>query len=155
MNLKKIKNPATFNCRVYGILTLENKILISREKYEEIEILKFPGGGIELGESPEEALIREFVEEAEAKIKVEEFFYTSKNFHKSFFNSTQLIALYWKVSLLENSKITTHRELIPIDKKQNCFYQLFWANIFDLNEDFFTFATEKEVFKKIKQSYSK
>lgn len=149
------KTPNAFNCRVYGILTKENKILVSREKYGEIEILKFPGGGIELGESPEEALKREFVEEASAKIKVEDFFHTSKKFHKSIFNGTQVIALYWKISLLEGEEITTHKELIPTGEKPNSFYQLFWANIFDLKEDFFTFATEKETFQKLKQSYQK
>ncbi|KAA3603953.1 MAG: NUDIX hydrolase [Calditrichaeota bacterium] len=149
------KKPSAFNCRVYGILTQKNQILISREKYDEIEIMKFPGGGIELGESPEEALIREFAEEANAKIRIDEFINVSKKFHKSVFNGTQLIALYWKVSLLEDEKITTHKELIPTGEKPNSFYQLFWANIFDLNEDFFTFATEKETFKKFKQSYSK
>ncbi len=145
------KIPSAFNCRVYGILTKQNQILVSREKYGEIEIMKFPGGGIEFGESPEEALIREFQEEAKARIKVKEFIHTSKNFHKSIFNGTQLIALYWKVSLLENEKIITHKELVPTGEKPNSFYQLFWANVFDLNEDFFTFKTEKEVYSKIRK----
>ncbi|MCC7430438.1 NUDIX hydrolase [bacterium] len=143
----------SFNCRIYGILQQEKKILVSREKYGEIEILKFPGGGIELGESPENALIREFLEEANAKIEVLDFFHVSKQLQKSIFTPTQVIALYWKVRLCENEKITVHENLIPIPEKTDAFYQLFWKEISEITEDFFTFATEKEVARKIKNGF--
>ncbi len=60
---------------VAAIIRKENKILIAKRNYGEFEgLFEFPGGKIELGEIPEEALKREIREEMEVDINVEEFF---------------------------------------------------------------------------------
>ena len=60
---------------VAAIIRKENKILIAKRNYGEFEgLFEFPGGKIELGEIPEEALRREIREEMEVDINVEEFF---------------------------------------------------------------------------------
>ena len=52
------------NIRVYGILINSQKeVLLSDEKYRDVEFTKFPGGGLEWGEGTKETLIREFQEE--------------------------------------------------------------------------------------------
>jgi 8-oxo-dGTP pyrophosphatase MutT (NUDIX family) len=51
------------NLRVYGLLVRDNKVLVAEEKVAGKKILKFPGGGVELNETPERALKREFIEE--------------------------------------------------------------------------------------------
>ena len=51
------------NLRVYGVLIRDGRPLISAEQVAGRAILKFPGGGVEPGESPEQALVREFAEE--------------------------------------------------------------------------------------------
>ena len=58
------------NLRVYGLLARNNRVVISREKVAEKDILKFPGGGVEPNETPEQALQREFMEECSLSIKV-------------------------------------------------------------------------------------
>ena len=57
------------NLRVYGLLFRNGKVLISAETVAGRDILKFPGGGVESGETTEKALVREFEEECQILIK--------------------------------------------------------------------------------------
>ena len=60
---------------VAAILQKEDKILIARKKQgKPLEgYFEFPGGKIEEGETPEESLIRELMEEMNIKIAVKEY----------------------------------------------------------------------------------
>lgn len=58
------------NLRAYGLLARDNRILISEERVAGKDILKFPGGGVEPNETPEQALRREFMEECSLSIEV-------------------------------------------------------------------------------------
>ena len=58
------------NLRAYGLLARDNRILISEESVAGKNILKFPGGGVEPNETPEQALRREFMEECSLSIEV-------------------------------------------------------------------------------------
>lgn len=51
------------NLRVYGLLIRAGRTLIAAERVAELDVLKFPGGGVEADETPEGALVREFQEE--------------------------------------------------------------------------------------------
>ena len=67
-----------FNIRVYGILINENKqVLVSDEFIRGQYYTKFPGGGLELGEGTRECLAREFMEEMNLKVSVEDHLYTT------------------------------------------------------------------------------
>lgn len=60
---------------VAGILKKDNKILIARKKEGKslAGYWEFPGGKIEAGETPEESLVRELMEEMEINIKINEY----------------------------------------------------------------------------------
>lgn len=60
---------------VAGILKKDNKILIARKKEGKslAGYWEFPGGKIEDGETPQESLIRELMEEMNINIKVNEY----------------------------------------------------------------------------------
>ena len=60
---------------VAAILESDDKILIARKRQGKplAGFYEFPGGKIEEGETPEESLIRELMEEMNIKIKVKEY----------------------------------------------------------------------------------
>ncbi|HIS62659.1 MAG TPA: 8-oxo-dGTP diphosphatase MutT [Candidatus Scybalomonas excrementigallinarum] len=73
---------------VAAIIKEGNKILATQRGYGEFQGgWEFPGGKIELGETKEEALIREIREELDTEVIVEELFdtveYDYPNFHLS------------------------------------------------------------------------
>ena len=51
------------NIRSYGLIVRKKKILVCNEKINNFNATKFPGGGVEKNETPEDALIREIKEE--------------------------------------------------------------------------------------------
>ncbi len=61
---------------VAAIIIKDHKVLIAKRGYGDFKgMYEFPGGKIEQGEKPEEALKREIYEEMEARIEVDSFFY--------------------------------------------------------------------------------
>ena len=52
-----------FSCRIYGVLHENGRVLLTRSAFRDREFVNFPGGGVEIGEAPMDALKREFVEE--------------------------------------------------------------------------------------------
>ncbi len=62
---------------VAAIIRKEDKVFATQRGYGEWkEVWEFPGGKMEQGETPEEALKREISEELSAEINVDEFFST-------------------------------------------------------------------------------
>ena len=57
------------NLRVYGVLMRGGRVLIADEQVGERDVLKLPGGAVEAGETPEQALRREFMEEGRLEIE--------------------------------------------------------------------------------------
>ena len=89
------------NIRVYAICVKENQLMVLKEGYAGEQLLKLPGGGLELGEGVLDCLHREFAEELNLKIKIVEHFYTQEEFLASRFRENeQLLTVYYKVDIL-------------------------------------------------------
>ena len=113
-----------FNIRVYGILiTEENKVLVSDEFIRGKYYTKFPGGGLEFGEGTRDCLVREFMEEMNLKVQVEEHLYTTDFFQMSAFNPEhQIVSIYYRVKPLEEIKAPLRETPFAFDENQMAVY---------------------------------
>lgn len=109
-----------FNIRVYGILINEKRqVLVSDEFIRGKYYTKFPGGGLEFGEGTRDCLKREFKEEMNLKVKVEDHIYTTDYFQMSAFNPEhQIISIYYFVSALEEIRAPLREKEFDFDEEQ-------------------------------------
>lgn len=89
--------PERFSCRIYGVLRREGQVLLTRSRFISRQFVNFPGGGVELGESPMAALHREFEEETGVRIRPVRVLYASEGLHVSTQIPMQIVSLYWLV----------------------------------------------------------
>ena len=136
-----------FNVRVYGIhINERNEILVSDETYQNKSFTKFPGGGLEWGESTIDCLKREFEEEFQLKIQVKDFFYTTDFFQVSAFHENdQVISIYYFFTI-------ELRELDAVIASTNTTEQLRWIAINDLTSNDLTFPIDKHVIELLKKT---
>jgi len=114
-----------FTIRVYGILINEKKqVLVSDEFIRGNYYTKFPGGGLELGEGTRDCLKREFKEEMNLDVQVEEHIYTTDYFQISAFNpADQIISIYYFVKALEEITAPLRDKEFDFDEEQLKIYQ--------------------------------
>lgn len=129
-----------FNIRVYGIYIHNDKLLTLKEKYGKWEMIKLPGGGLELGEGVIDCLKRECKEELNIDIVVRNVFYVQENYVSSIVNDNrQILVLYYFIDIINYEQIRiqdTHIEYIV------------WT---DLNEDNpLTLPVDKIMYEKLK-----
>lgn len=92
-----------FNIRVYGLLICDDSVLLAEEFVQGSHITKFPGGGLELGEGPEQCVVREFLEETDLTVEVRSHIYTTGFFQPSAYNpEDQIISIYYQVGLSDS-----------------------------------------------------
>lgn len=114
-----------FNLRVYGILINEKKqVLVSDELIRGSYITKFPGGGLEFGEGTRDCLKREFMEEMNLNVSVDDHIYTTDFFQLSAFNSGhQIISIYYSATALEEIKVPLRNKPFDFDEAQLKVYE--------------------------------
>jgi ADP-ribose pyrophosphatase YjhB (NUDIX family) len=135
-----------FNVRVYGLLINEqNEVLISDEQEYGHRFIKFPGGGLEIGEGLIDGLKREFVEECGAEIEVTGHFYTTDFFVRSAFNNSQIISVYYKVKNIAPLNFPIKTIAYDFDGEGDVLQAFRWIKIAELTTDDVTFPTDKRV----------
>ncbi len=117
-----------FNIRTYACVIRNNSVLALFEKFMGNTVLKFPGGGLEFGESLLDCLHREFDEELNVKIKILEHLYTQDHIITSHFkDGRQLLSIYYVAKIMneENLRIKDEgiekAEWLPINIIKNPF----------------------------------
>ena len=135
-----------FNVRVYGLLVnKDNEVLISDEQEYGMRFTKFPGGGLEFGEGLIDGLKREFIEECNAAIEVTGHFYTTDFFVKSAFNDSQVISVYYKVTLTGELKVRIKTKVFDFDGNGDALQSFRWVKLTSLRDEEFAFPTDKHV----------
>lgn len=97
-----------FNIRVYGIWLLNGQILVNEELIRGRKVIKFPGGGMHMGEGTIDCLKREWQEELKLDIQVIRHFYTTDYYQPSAYDSSQVISIYYFVTAATPAGIVNH-----------------------------------------------
>ena len=144
--------------RVYGILVNEQQqILVSDEYIRGMYVTKFCGGGLEEGEGTRDCLRREFMEEMNLRVQVEDHFYTTDFYQPSAFRKgDQIMSIYYKVKALE--AITAPLRSLPFqfdEREMNMYNEtgetetFRFINLADFNEDCMTLPIDKIIVQMI------
>lgn len=151
-----------FNLRVYGIMINEQKqVLVSDEFIRGNYYTKFPGGGMELGEGTRDCLKREFKEEMDLDVSVNEHIYTTDFFQMSAFNpADQIISIYYFVKPLHEITVPLRTKEFHFDEAQMKVYNetsetetfrfIDWK---DFSEASVTLPIDKVVARILKEKY--
>ena len=87
-----------FRIALYGILISEGRVLMTETSVPSGSIINFPGGGLELGEAPVEAIEREFIEETGLSVSVNKLLFCSQTFQQNpEYQHEQLMHIYYRV----------------------------------------------------------
>jgi ADP-ribose pyrophosphatase YjhB (NUDIX family) len=124
-----------FNIRVYGLWLNNGQVLVNEERFRDLLVRKFPGGGLEWGEGLRACLKREWMEELGIEIEVGEHVYTTDYFQPSAFDGSQIISVYYQVTAPFQPAITN---LVTGERS-------YWMPISEIKPDTFTLPIDKLV----------
>ena len=151
-----------FNIRVYGILVNEQRqILVSDEYIRGNYYTKFPGGGLEMGEGTRDCLKREFKEEMDLTVEVNDHIYTTDYFQLSAFNpNDQIISIYYFVTpqepisfSLTHTKFDFTEQQLDIYKEKSEIETFRFVDLNDFSEADVTLPIDKIVAKIVKSHF--
>lgn len=135
-----------FNIRVYFLLSDGDprRILLSDEVIQGGHYSKFPGGGLEFGEGPEDAAKREAIEELGQEIQLEGHIHTTPFFQESrFLKGHQVICIYYKASLKEPQRFRTSNKANDFPGSPNPEESFRWVSVNSELIDELSFPTDK------------
>ena len=139
--------PKRFTLRVYGVLFNKGKLLLSHESYQGKSFTKFPGGGLNLGESVLEGLVREFKEEMSIDIEPSYLFHITESLQISAFHpDEQVLAIYYLVQSDQVDQIPTGRKKEELKGTKEVFE---WVSINHFDKAILTFESDREAASKL------
>ncbi len=146
----KIKiNGLGFKYRVSGILIKDNKLLTVQ--IDDNGFYCLPGGHVEIMESSEEAVLREFKEETKIDVSVKKLLYMTENFFEGKLGKYHELGMYYLLSNKENLDIKDYT-LVEKDKSGDVKLEFKWMDINNLENfkpDFLKYELKNIDFKQI------
>ena len=95
-----------FRVALYGVLVENRRVLLATTRVPSGLLTHFPGGGLELGEAPLEAVAREFREETGLEVGVKNLLFCSQKFQQNpEYPTEQLMHIYYRVERTGGSLI--------------------------------------------------
>jgi 8-oxo-dGTP pyrophosphatase MutT (NUDIX family) len=140
-----------FIVRVYGFLINSRKeILIAYEYHFDRPMVKLPGGGLQFGEGPYDAIRRELVEELEFKIDGGVQFHTTDFFARSAFNDKhQLLGIYYLID--SDAQLEEMFRTPVVHPEVNGGLDFRWVGMEELKTLQLTFPTDRQALQKFIQ----
>jgi 8-oxo-dGTP diphosphatase len=144
-----------FTVRIYGLVINDSaQILLSDEYALDQKMTKFPGGGLQFGEGPEDCIKREAIEEFGQEIEIISHFYTTGFFQRAlFFDDHQLISIYYRIKFREAIRFKISQKPFDFQEKVNGSQSFRWANISSLKEEELNFPIDRYVLEMLKIQY--
>jgi 8-oxo-dGTP pyrophosphatase MutT (NUDIX family) len=136
-----------FNIRVYGLVVDEGNILLTDEFRLGINMTKFPGGGLLLGEGTIDCLKRECYEELGQEIEVIRHFYTTDYFQPTTLlpTVTQLISIYYLIRIEKPYRFKTTNKKFDFEEVIDGAQTFRWVSLKNLDVNELTFPIDKKV----------
>ena len=148
-----MKQAGEFVIRAYGlVLNDDNEVLVTDEYLLDMEMTKFPGGGLHFGEGIIKCLKREFIEECNGQlIKNIRHFYTTDFYQKAlFYENAQLMSIYYLVDLEHPVKFPISDKPFNFPPKVNGSQSFRWLNLMSATPDMLTFPIDRHVLLMLK-----
>jgi len=144
-----------FNIRVYGLWIKDGKeVLVSDEIVWGKRITKFPGGGLEFGEGPAEAIVREWQEELKVPITIKQQFYFTDFCVPSFMNDgSQVISLYFEVEPIQWPQVAFKKRPFDFDEEVERAEAFRFIALDDLQPEHLTFPIDQHVAGLVKKRF--
>jgi ADP-ribose pyrophosphatase YjhB (NUDIX family) len=137
-----------FNVRVYGCLTHPDLgILTSVEKIQGRTYRKFPGGGLEWGESTRDCLQREFLEELDLPVQAGAHIYTTDFFQRSAFRPNEQVISIYMEAIPDDGTKERLQDLQALEKD----HRAEWISLHNFHEDLFELPTDRAFAQLMKQ----
>jgi|688.fasta_scaffold227210_2 8-oxo-dGTP diphosphatase len=137
-----------FRVALYGVLTQNGSVLMTETKIPSGTAMNFPGGGLELGESPLQALKREFLEETGCTVEIEDLLYASQEFQQNpDYPSEQLMHLYYRVRKVDDSSLLNGNQDDVISTAWITLQQIPQLRIMPVDEEFIKSAVFSGLFR--------
>lgn len=122
-------NKLNFKFRVSGIVLKDNKVLLV--DMDDSGFLCLPGGYVEIGETTQQACLRELSEEIEKEFEIEQYCGVIENFFENKFNKLiHEISFYYKVKPIDDMEL---KDFVIIEEDNGNTIKLDYKWI-DLNE---------------------
>lgn len=145
--------PSRFNIRVYLVIRMNGKILLSDERIKGGYYVKLPGGGLEFGEGILECAQREALEELGQEVEIKRHLHTTEEFVQSaFYKHDQVIAIYYEAEFKGRPKFRVSEELHNYKGNGEDEESFRWVEWDSLQETHMSFPTDQVLIRKLKEN---
>ncbi len=103
---RELKN-FRFRASAYGVLIEDGKVLFKRQ--QSVKKFDLPGGGIEIGETIPEGLVREFKEETGLTVKIGKLLFVDESFFTHNGEDAHGILIFYEVKKIDGT-LTTNED---------------------------------------------
>ncbi|MGB1031205.1 MAG: NUDIX domain-containing protein [Flavobacteriales bacterium] len=139
-------NIERFNVRVYLLFIENDRLLVSDEIIGGKFCTKFPGGGLEFGESTLECAHREAMEELNSEIEVTEHFFTTDEFVlSSFRDEDQILSIYYRCRFVAAQNFRVAKKKFDFQEAKEREESFRWVPIGQLSNEQMTFKMDQKV----------